>query len=240
MRFKMDFTNFATSAQKQGTGHDEGLRKFMLWVYNHMGLGLAVSGFVAYFVAGSPQLLQLFFGGPQSWLFMLAPFGFILALSFGINKMSPRTATLVFYAYAAVMGISLSGIFLMYTSESIARIFFITAAIFGAMSIWGYTTKRDLTAMGSLLIMALIGVIVASLVNIFIGSSALGFGLSILTVLIFVGLTAYDTQKLKDMYYEVGGTGDVAARVAIMGALNLYLDFINIMLALLRLFGERR
>ena len=170
---------------------------------------------------------------------MLAPLAFVMVLSFGINKMSAAAAQLTFWAFAAVMGLSLSSIFAVYTGTSIARTFFISAATFGAMSLYGYTTKRDLTAMGSFLFMGLIGIIIASVVNIFLASGALTFGISILGVLIFVGLTAYDTQRIKHLL--LGGYGsDVLAKGAIMGALSLYLDFLNLFMMLLQLTGNRR
>jgi len=236
---------------------DEGLRSYMLRVYNYMGIGLVVTGLVAYFsaqfaitndaAAAAGQLQNgtlvtqwgaLLFGSPLMWVFALAPLGFVFALSAGINRMSVGTAQAVFWAFAAVMGLSLSSIFLVYTQTSIARVFFISAATFGAMSLYGYTTRRDLTGMGSFLVMGLIGLIIASIVNIFLGSSGLEFAISILGVGIFVGLTAYDTQRIKESYSESYGT-DVLSRNAIMGALSLYLDFINLFMMMLRLFGNR-
>lgn len=236
---------------------DEGLRSYMLRVYNYMTVGLGITGLVAYFanqlavttdqavaVAQAPngmlltQFGTLLYTGPLMWVFALSPLAFVFALSMGINKMKFATAQLVFWAFATVMGLSLSSIFLVYTGTSIARVFFITAATFGAMSLYGYTTKRDLTGMGSFLFMGLIGLIIASVVNIFLASSALAFGISVLGVLIFVGLTAYDTQKIKEMYVEADGT-ETMGKKAIMGALRLYLDFINLFLMLLRLFGNR-
>jgi len=221
---------------------DEGLRSYMLGIYNYMGIALGITGVVAYFfsqwVVASPELAQAIYGSPLRWLFALAPFAFILALSFGIQKMSFGTAQMVFWAFSVAMGLSLSSIFLVYTGESIAKVFFITAGTFGAMSLYGYTTKRDLTAIGSFLMMGLIGIIIASIVNIFLQSSALAFAISIIGVLVFVGLTAYDTQKIKLMYYA----GDAAATMGkkmLMGALTLYLDFINLFLMLLSLFGNR-
>jgi FtsH-binding integral membrane protein len=172
------------------------------------------------------------------WVVALSPLAFVLVLSFGINKLSVSTAQIVFWAFAAVMGLSLSSIFLVYTDASIAKVFFITAATFGAMSLWGYTTKRDLTGMGSFLMMGLIGLIIAMVVNIFLQSSMLEFAISAIGVLIFVGLTAYDTQRIKESYSASFGT-DVLAKGAIMGALSLYLDFINLFMMLLRLFGNR-
>jgi len=221
---------------------DEGLRSYMLRVYNYMGIGLAVTGVVAYlfnqWVASSQANIDLIYGSPLQWVIALSPLAFVLVLSFGINKMSFSTAQLTFWAFATVMGLSLSSIFLIYTGTSIARVFFITAATFGAMSLYGYTTKRDLTGMGSFLFMGLIGLIIASVVNIFMASSALAFGISVIGVLIFVGLTAYDTQKIKEEYVEHDGA-EVMGKKAIMGALRLYLDFINLFLMLLRLFGNR-
>jgi FtsH-binding integral membrane protein len=218
---------------------DEGLRSYMLTVYNYMGLGLAITGLVAFLVASSPALYQPIFGTPLKWVVMLAPLGFVFFLSAKIRTMSVGTAQLTFWLFAAVMGLSLASIFLVFTGDSIARVFFITAGTFGAMSLYGYTTKRDLTAWGSFLFMGLIGIIIASLVNLFIASSALHFAISVIGVLVFVGLTAYDTQRIKELYYELDAS-DVVARKAIMGALSLYLDFINLFVMLLQLFGTAR
>ncbi len=229
---------------------DQGLRSYMLQVYNYMAIGLLITAatsigmFKLTFVdtgAGlQPTALgQTLFTGPLMWVIVLAPVALVFVLSFGIQKMSVATAQLTFWGYSALMGVSLTTIFVAYTSQSITQVFFITAATFGAMSLYGYTTKRDLTGMGSFLFMGLIGIVIASIVNIFIGSSALGFAISILGVLIFTGLTAYDTQKIKEMYFE-GDDNTTAGRKAIMGALSLYLDFINLFLMLLRLFGDRR
>jgi len=221
---------------------DEGLRSYMLSVYNYMGLGLVVTGLVAYFfnqwAFSSEANAQLIYGSPLAWVIMLAPLAFVLVLSFGISKMSVGAAQATFWAFAAVMGLSLSSIFSVYTDASIARVFFITAATFGAMSLYGYTTKRDLTSIGNFLIMGLIGLIIAMIVNIFLQSSMLEFAISAIGVLIFVGLTAYDTQKIKESY-SAGFGAEVLAKGAIMGALSLYLDFINLFLMLLRLFGNR-
>jgi FtsH-binding integral membrane protein len=226
---------------------DQGLRAHMLRVYNYMALGLVLTGVTAWAVANT-SLGSLFFtttatGGLAmtglGWIAFLAPIGLVLVLSFGVQRMSVGTAQLVFWVYAALMGVSLATIFFAYTMASITQVFFVSAAAFGATSLWGYTTKRDLTSMGSFLFMGLIGIVIASIVNIFLGSSALGFAISIIGVLVFTGLTAYDTQKIKEMYY-VGDDGSVAGRKAIMGALSLYLDFINLFLMLLRLFGDRR
>lgn len=218
---------------------DEGLRAYMLRVYNYMASGVALSGIVAAFVASSPTLLQALYGTGLYWIVMLAPLGFILVLGFGVNRLGAAATQALFWAFAAVMGASLSWIFVAYTGASIVRVFFITTATFGAMSLYGYTTKRDLTGMGTFMFMGLIGIIIASVVNIFLASSALHFAISVIGVLVFVGLTAYDTQKIREMYFEAD-SADVTTKKAVMGALTLYLDFINLMIMLLRLFGERR
>ena len=218
---------------------DEGLRAYMLRVYNYMASGVALSGIVAALVASSPALLQAIYGTGLHWIVMLAPLGFVLVLAFGVNRLSATATQALFWAFAAVMGASLSWIFVAYTGASIVRVFFITTATFAAMSLYGYTTKRDLTGMGTFMFMGLIGIIIASVVNIFLASSALHFAISVIGVLVFVGLTAYDTQKIREMYFEAD-SADVATKKAVMGALTLYLDFINLMVMLLRLFGERR
>ncbi|MBU1176086.1 MAG: Bax inhibitor-1/YccA family protein [Alphaproteobacteria bacterium] len=221
---------------------DEGLRSYMLRIYNYMGAGLVITGAVAWFTSqwamSSEANAELLYASPLAWVIMLSPLAFVLVLSFGINKLSAGTAQLLFWAFAAVMGLSLSSIFLVYTGASIAKVFFISAATFGAMSVYGYTTKRDLTGIGNFLIMGLIGLIIAWLVNMFLQSSGLDFAISAIGVLIFVGLTAYDTQKIKESY-SAGFGSEVLAKGAIMGALSLYLDFINLFLMLLRLFGNR-
>jgi FtsH-binding integral membrane protein len=217
---------------------DAGLRAYMLRVYNYMAGGLAVTGIVAY-VAASSGFYQAIAGTLLIWLVMLAPLGFVLALSFGIGRMSAGAAAALFWIYAAVMGLSLGGIFLVFTGASIARVFFITAATYGAMSLYGYTTRTDLSGFGSFLMMGLIGIVIASLVNIFLKSSGLQFAISIIGVLVFVGLTAYDTQRIKEMYLETD-TDEIEGKKAILGALSLYLDFINLFMMLLQLFGVRR
>jgi hypothetical protein len=217
---------------------DPDLRAYMLRVYNYMAGGLAVTGIVAY-AATASGLYQAIADTPLVWLVMLAPLGFVLALSFGINRMSAATAQLLFWVYAAVMGLSLASIFLVFTGASIARVFFISAATFAAMSIYGYTTKTDLSRFGSFLLMGLIGIVIASVVNIFIASSALQFAVSIIGVLVFVGLTAHDTQRIKELYLA-DETDESAEKKAILGALALYLDFINLFFLLMQLFGQRR
>ena len=222
---------------------DEGLRAYMLRVYNYMAIGVALTGVAAWvtyqMVLSNPALQQTLFAGPLYFVLLLAPLGLVFFLSFRIQHLAPATAQGLFFFYAALLGVSLTPIFVVYTGASIARVFFISAASFGALSLYGYTTQRDLSAFGSFLIMGLFGIILASLVNIFLASSALQFVISVVGVLVFAGLTAYDTQQIKEMY-SVNDDGTVASRKAIMGALRLYLDFINLFLMLLRLFGDRR
>ena len=231
---------------------DEGLRAYMLKVYNYMATGILLTGIIALIsfklsaVTDSSGAIvaltsfgnTIFFSG-WKWLVMLAPLGIVFYMSFGINKMSASKAQTTFWVFAALMGLSLSSILLVYTGLSVTRVFFISSATFGAMSIYGYTTKRDLTKLGSFLMMGLIGIIIASIVNIFLKSSMMYFAISIIGVLIFVGLTAYDTQKIKNMY-SASDTGELIGKKAVMGALTLYLDFINLFIMLLRLFGQRR
>ena len=231
---------------------DEGLRAYMLKVYNYMATGILLTGIIALLtfkmsvvtdssgsIVGLTQMGNAIYMSGLKWLVMLAPLGIVFYMSFGINKMSAAKAQTTFWIFAALMGLSLSSILLVYTGMSITRVFFICSATFGAMSIYGYTTKRDLTKLGSFLMMGLIGIIIASIVNIFMKSSMMYFVISILGVLIFVGLTAYDTQKIKNMY-AASDTGELMGKKAVMGALTLYLDFINLFIMLLRLFGQRR
>jgi FtsH-binding integral membrane protein len=232
---------------------DTGLRAHMLRVYNYMVGALALTGGVAYVVANSPALLNLFYHEvltangaaalsptPLGWVVMLAPIGLVLLLSFRIMQMSQAAAQTTFWVYSALTGASLASILIVYTGASVAMTFFVTAATFGTMSLIGYTTKRDLTGMGHFLFMGLIGILLASVANFFFKSPAINFVVSILGVLIFTGLTAWDTQKIKNTYYAVGGDTAVAGKAAIMGALSLYLDFLNIFLFLLRFMGNRR
>jgi len=210
----------------------------MLRVYNFMAAGLGLTGLVAYAAVAS-GLYQQIAGTPLIWLVMLAPIGVVLFLSFRIEHMGIATAQAAFWGYAALMGLSLAGVFFVYTGVSVARVFFITAATFAAMSLYGYTTRRDLLQFGSFLFMGLIGIVLASLVNIFIASSALQFAISVIGVLVFTGLTAWDTQRIKEIYLE-SDPGDVLTKKALMGALALYLDFINLFVLLLQLTGQRR
>jgi len=231
---------------------DQGLRAYMLKVYNYMASGVLLTGFISLLffklsvvtgksgeITGLTSFGSTIYTSGLKWVIMLAPLGVVFYMSFNIAKMTSAKAQSTFWVFAALMGASLSSIFLMYTGESITRVFFITAGTFGAMSIYGYTTKRDLTKLGSFLMMGLFGIIIASIVNIFMKSSMMYFVISILGVLIFVGLTAYDTQKIKNMYL-VSDSGELMGKKAVMGALTLYLDFINLFIMLLRLFGQRR
>ncbi len=225
---------------------DLGLKAYMNKVYSFMAVGLALTGVIAHLTSTlafnfSTNTYTPFgaaiYGSPLAFIIMLSPLGFIIAINMGISKMKEGTVQILFWAFAAVMGLSLSSIFIQYTGESVARVFFISAGAFGGLSLYGYTTKKDLTGWGSFLFIGLIGIIIASIVNIFVASTALQFGISVIGVLVFAGLTAYDTQRIKAMYYD--GSGEEGKK-AIMGSLTLYLDFINLFIMLIQLFGQRR
>ena len=244
----------ARAQQTSAVEMDQGLRSFMLGVYNNMAIGLAITGLFAigismmsiagYTPSGKVAALTplgvALFTSPLKWVVMLAPLAFILFFSFKAESMSASAARGMFFAFAAVMGVSMASIFLVYTSESIARVFFITAASFGGLSLFGYTTKKSLSGMGSFLIMGLIGLVIASLVNLFLASSALGFAISVIGVLVFAGLTAWDTQRLKEMYLYSDLDSEQAAKLSVNGALSLYLNFVNMFQMLLSLFGNRQ
>jgi FtsH-binding integral membrane protein len=217
---------------------DEGLRRYMLGIYRNMGIGLALTGLVAMGVASTPALVALIFGTPLKWVAMFAPLAFVMFFSFRIDRMTTSGARTAFFAFAAVMGVSMASIFLVFTGTSIAQAFFTAAALFAGMSLWGYTTGRDLTKMSTFLMVGLIGVIGASLVNLFIGSSVLQTVVSVAGVVVFTGLTAWDTQRLKSEYFAYAGT-QAAEKLAIMGALSLYLNVINLFQLLLGLMGQR-
>ena len=217
---------------------DEGLRQHMLRVYNYMGLGLVMTGLVAFIVGTTPALYVPIFSTPLKWVVMLAPLAFVLFFSFRMQSMSASGAQTLFWAFCAVMGLSLASIFLVFTGTSIARTFFIAAAMFGATSLYGYTTKRDLSQFGSFLIMGLIGVVIASLVNLFLASSALQFAISVIGIVVFVGLTAWDTQSIKEQYAE-NFDAESKQKLAVFGAFSLYLNFINIFQLLLTFTGQR-
>jgi uncharacterized protein len=221
----------------QGAAYDAGLRSYMLSVYNYMASGVLLTGVVALLAANS-GFTQSIAGTPLMWVVMLAPLGFILVMNFGINKLSTTALQACFWAFATVMGLSMSTIFLVYTGTSIAQTFFATAAAFGGLSLYGYTTKKDLSGMGTFLIMGLVGLIVAMIINIFLQSGTMALVISAIGVLIFAGLTAYDTQRIKSMYAYVQGT-DMMGKTVIMGALSLYLDFVNMFQFLLSFMGSR-
>jgi len=256
--------NIAGAQFGQGIGQtgtiavDEGLRAYMLRIYNYMVLGLAITGFAALgtymlSVTTDPGMAALklrdglmltalgkaLFVGPLKWVVIFAPLALVFVLSLGVERMRPATAQIVYWIYAALVGVSLASIFMVFTHTSIVRVFFITAASFGALSLWGYTTQRDLSGMGSFLLMGLFGIILASLVNLFMASSALQFAISVIGVVVFAGLTAWDTQRLKSEYLYLAMEGETAERSAIIGALSLYLNFINLFTLLLQLLGQR-
>jgi FtsH-binding integral membrane protein len=235
-------TPFATATGARSEAFDAGLRSYMLSVYNYMFSAILLTGLVAMFFSwggmDSPAAHVMINGGPLRYLIMFAPLGFVFGMSFGGARMSSGALQAMFWGFAVAMGLSLSTVFLVYTGTSIAQAFFATAAAFGGLSLYGYTTKRDLSAFGTFLIMGLVGLIVASLLNLFFQSGAFALVISFVGVLLFAGLTAYDTQQTKSMYAHVAGTG-AEQHVVIMSALNLYLDFINMFLFILRLFGNR-
>jgi len=256
--------NVAAAQFGQSTGRtgpiavDEGLRAYMLRIYNYMVLGLAITGAAALgtyllSVTSDPAVAalklrdglmltsfgKLLFASPLKWAVILAPLALVFLLSFSIERMRPTTAQVMFWIYATVVGVSLASIFMVFTHTSIVRLFFITAASFGALSLWGYTTQRDLSAMGSFLLMGLFGIVLASLVNLFMASSALQFAISVIGVVVFAGLTAWDTQRLKSEYLYGAMEEETAARASIIGALSLYLNFINLFTLLLQLLGQR-
>ncbi|MBV8448526.1 MAG: Bax inhibitor-1/YccA family protein [Hyphomicrobiales bacterium] len=223
--------------------YDAGLRAYMLGIYNHMTLGLAISAFVAYgaylLAASNPAVRMALYGSPLRWIIMLAPLGFVMFMSFRFDRMSYQSLLGTFWAFAAVMGLSLSAWFLIFKVGSIVQVFFVTAAAFGGLSLYGYTTRRSLAGVGAFMAMGLIGLIVAMLINIFVQSSAFQFALNIIGVVIFAGLTAWDTQRLKDSYDQVAYDSTLMAKYSLMGALTLYLNFINLFQFLLSIMGNR-
>lgn len=252
MAFVPDYRTYAPGAAADGAVLDAGLRSYMLRVYNWMASGLVLTGIVAYAIANT-ALITLFYQRVQTpagfaiaptllgYVAIFAPLVFVMVLSFGVNRLSRTAVQGLFWLFAAAMGASISNIFLIYAHDSIARVFFVSAATFAAMSLYGYATRRDLTGMGSFLMMGLIGIIIAGLVNMFLASTALQFAISIVGVLVFVGLTAYDTQRIKNDYiqyaYQAGSAG--AAVRSVYDALSLYLNFINLFMLMLQLFGNR-
>jgi uncharacterized protein len=253
--FDRNYSTVRGGATDRAVAIDAGLRAHMIRVYNYMASGVALTGVLAWItfqaaggdairtaagqIVGLTPFGHAVFGTPLQWVLILAPLGLVMFLSFRINTLQPATARALFFVYAGLLGVSLATIFMAYTTTSITRVFFISAASFGALSLWGYTTQRDLTGMGSFLIMGVFGILIAMVVNMFLKSSGLDWAISILGVGIFAGLTAFDTQKIKE-FYDVHDDGTIAGRKAVMGALALYLDFINMFLFLLRLMGDRR
>jgi len=250
--FDRNYATLRGVGTDRAVAYDQGLRAHMIRVYNYMAGGVALTGVVAWLtyqmavvtnatgaIVGYTPFGQALFGSPLMWLIVLAPLGFVFFISFRIGHLQASTARLLFFIYAGLVGLSLATIFMAYTTSSITRVFFISAASFGALSLYGYTTQRSLDAIGSFLIMGLFGIIIASLVNIFLASSALQWTISVIGVVVFAGLTAWDTQKIKEFYSPMDD-GTAAGRKVVMGALSLYLDFLNLFLMLLRLMGDRR
>lgn len=234
-----DFNDPVARASAQSISVDAGLRSYMISVYNYMAMGLGFTGLIAYLVAGNPAFIEALFNGPQAYIVIFAPLILVMVIGAKLQKYSFATVQTLFWVFAGLMGLSLSSIFKIYELGSITETFFMTASMFGAMSIYGYTTNRDLTSIGSFLHMGVIGLIIASVVNMFMQSSAGQYAISIITVLVFTGLTAYDTQTIKSLYHP-NESKDNLGKIAIYGAIQLYIDFINIFLALLQLFGNRR
>lgn len=230
-------SSFASSASR--VSYDSGLRQYMCKVYNFMAIALGISAIVAFLASSSPAVMHALFATPLAWVIALAPVGFVIFFGFKLNSISAQKAQSYLWIYSALMGLSLSFILVIYTGASVARTFLIASSTFGAMSLYGYTTKKDLTSIGSFLMMGLIGLIIASIVNIFLKSSALDFAISLIGVFIFIGLTAYDTQRIKQSYYY-SSDSEMVSKMAVIGALNLYMDFINLFLMMLRFFGDRK
>jgi hypothetical protein len=234
----------AASVGVPSVTRDAGLRSYMLSVYNYMASGVLLTGIIAMLFAPYARGVLINQAGTGmsglGWVITLAPLGFVFAMSFGVQRMASSTLQMLFWGFAAVMGLSMSTLFLTYTGASIAQTFFATAAAFLGLSLYGYTTKKDLSGFGTFLIMGVVGLFVAMLLNMFLQSPGLNLAISVIGVLIFAGLTAYDTQKIKSMYFAVAGYGDAMTKTAVMGALSLYLDFINMFLFLLRFMGDRR
>ena len=230
---------FGNATAARGEAFDAGLRRYMLSVYNYMASGVLLTGIVALLFASSGLAYQVLAGpGILKYIIMFAPLAFVMVLSFGITRLSTGAAQALFWAFAVVMGLSLSSIFLVFTGQSIATTFFATAAAFAGLSLWGYTTKKDLSRFGTFLIMGVFGLLVAMIINLFVQSTALQMAVSFIGVLLFAGLTAYDTQRIKSLYSQVAGT-DMMGKTVIMGALSLYLDFVNMFTFLLQLMGSR-
>ncbi len=234
----MDFQRETVS--NYASQYHEGLRAYMVSVFNYMAIAFGITGIVAYLVSSSPAIMHAIYSTPLQWVVVFAPLLFTFYFAAKVYTFSLDTAKILFWLFAGLMGLSLSWIFVAYTGTSIARVFFISSSMFGLMALYGNSTKKDLTKIGSFLMMGVIGIIIASLVNLFLKSTALHFAVSLIAVVIFTGLTAYDVQRIKDIYSRLGSDAETTGKVAIMGALTLYFDFINIFISLLNLFGERK
>ena len=234
-----DFNDPISRSSARNVSMDVGLRTYMMNVYNYMAMGLGFTGLIAYLISGQPEIMQAIFSGPQAYVVMFAPIILVMIIGAKLQTFSFAKVQALFWVFSGLMGLSLSSVFMLYELGSIAKIFFITASMFGAMSIYGYTTQKDLTSMGSFLHMGVIGLIIASVVNIFMQSGPMQYVISMISVLVFTGLTAYDTQTIKS-YYNPSESKENLGKIAVYGAIQLYIDFINIFLALLQLFGNRR
>lgn len=238
---KYTFHYSRSSKSDQTISLNEGLRSYMIGIYNLMAIGLFITGSVAYIVANTPSVWYMFLATPLRWIVIGAPFAIVLLFNMKMQSISVEMSRILFWTYSTLMGISMSSIFILFTGQSIARIFLITSSVFASMSLFGYTTKRDLTSFNSFLMMGLLGIIISSLINIFFHSSVLQFIISIISVLVFTGLTAYDTQNIRSIYYYNSNSGqENLKKIAIISALTLYLDVINIFISLLHIFGEQK
>jgi len=228
-------------AAQTASYYSEGLRSYLIKVYNYMAMALGITGLIALLVSSSQAAMSAIYGTPLHWIIAFAPLGIVFFMSYKLYDLSMETVFVLFFSFASVMGLSISSIFLLYTSESIARVFFISSSMFGSMAYYGNVTKRDLSQFGSFLMMGLIGLIVSSVVNLFFMSTALQFAISIVSVILFTGMTAYDAQRIKDMYFKLNdGSSESVNKVAIIGATSMYFNYINIFLSLLRIMGDRR
>ncbi|WP_339045386.1 Bax inhibitor-1/YccA family protein [Candidatus Mesenet endosymbiont of Agriotes lineatus] len=237
----MSFVRDQQNVRSQGVYYNAGLRSYLVKVYNYMAIALGITGIVAFFVASSQAVMSAVYGTPLQWLVVFLPVILVSVMSYKLHSLSFQSTIALFISFSALVGVSLSYIFVVYTAESIARVFFITAAMFGSMALYGNNTKHDLTKLGSFLMMGVIGLIIASLTNLFLGSHPLQFAISLITVVIFTLMTAYDAQRIKDLYYQFNDGSEIATnKLAIMEATSLYFNFINIFLSLLRLFGDRK
>ncbi|OUC04184.1 MULTISPECIES: Bax inhibitor-1/YccA family protein [Ehrlichia] len=229
-----------SNVQFQSAYYSVGLRNYLVKVYNYMAMALGLTGVVAFFVSSSPAIISMIYNTPLHWLIVFAPVGLVFLMSYKLNVFSFQTVLTIFFSFAALVGVSISYIFLVYTAASIAKVFFISSSMFGVMAWYGNVTKKDLSQFGTFLFMGVIGIIIASVVNLFFNSGPLHFALSVVAVIVFTGMTAYDAQRIKDMYYKFNDGTDSVNKMAILGATTLYFNYINIFISLLNLQGERR